>query len=305
MTDVLFIAGEGRSGSTLFGALLGEHPGFVHVGELRYFWRKGLAENRRCGCGQPFSACAFWRQVVASAFGGPEHVDLPAMLRAERAASQVRQRRRETMFRDPPMEPAAMKAFGEAIARLYAAIGDHSEGGIVVDSSKSPYYLFALTHVSDLRLSVVHLVRDPRAVAFSRARRKEHPETDGALAMRASGVGRSARKWVETNRAVEALCRARRLPYRRLGYEELIAAPVRAVEAIYRLAGRPAPTASRFEPDRLIAIGVQHTVWGNPDRFRRGLVALRLDEEWRTRMPALKKGWVSLRTRRLRKAYGY
>ena len=35
---VLYIAGNGRSGSTLLGVLLGQIPGFFNVGEVRRVW---------------------------------------------------------------------------------------------------------------------------------------------------------------------------------------------------------------------------------------------------------------------------
>ena len=39
---VLYVAGAGRSGSTVLANLLGEVPGFVSVGEVRFLWERGL-----------------------------------------------------------------------------------------------------------------------------------------------------------------------------------------------------------------------------------------------------------------------
>ena len=46
MTDVLYLLGKGRSGSTLLSMALGELDGFFAAGELRFFWRRGLVEDR-------------------------------------------------------------------------------------------------------------------------------------------------------------------------------------------------------------------------------------------------------------------
>ena len=72
---VVYIGGYTRSGSTLLDRLLGATPGAVSVGELRHLWSMGFIEDRFCGCGEPFSACPFWRRVVGDAF--------PAMIAAE------------------------------------------------------------------------------------------------------------------------------------------------------------------------------------------------------------------------------
>jgi hypothetical protein len=304
MTEVLYIAGEGRSGSTILGSVLGEYPGFFHAGELRYIWTKGLAEDRLCGCRRKFSECGFWNQVVMRAFGGRDRVDAAAMYRGDHEISRLRRRPAASMFTAPPMDPERFAAYAGHLTRLYAAIQECAGARIIVDSSKSPYYLFALARIGALRLHVLHLVRDPRAVAFSRARKKRHPEAVGSTAMRESGAPRSARKWVQTNRAVKSLGEGLGPAYRVLRYEEFIAAPIPAIESIHALMGIPLP-AERFKGGRRIELGENHTIWGNPNRFRRGPIELRLDEEWRVGMPWLKRVWVTLRTRKWLKAFGY
>lgn len=67
---VLYIGAFGRSGSTILGQVLGRMPGFVNVGEAWQVWQRGLRENERCGCGQPFRSCEFWSAVGDEAFGG-------------------------------------------------------------------------------------------------------------------------------------------------------------------------------------------------------------------------------------------
>src|SRR5579859_7845615 len=66
---VIYIAGSGRSGSTIMERVLGEMPGFVNVGELIDLARRARDEER-CGCGMAFSDCPFWMGVGERAFGG-------------------------------------------------------------------------------------------------------------------------------------------------------------------------------------------------------------------------------------------
>ena len=72
---VVFIGGQGRSGSTLLERALGQLPDVVSVGETVHLWDRGLRDNELCGCGQPFSACPFWSEVGQLAFGGWDRLD--------------------------------------------------------------------------------------------------------------------------------------------------------------------------------------------------------------------------------------
>ena len=43
---VLYVGSWSRSGSTLLDLMLGQVPGFVSVGELRFLWQRGLIERQ-------------------------------------------------------------------------------------------------------------------------------------------------------------------------------------------------------------------------------------------------------------------
>src|ERR1700704_6679072 len=66
---VLYIAGTGRSGSTLLANILGQVDGIFNAGEVRYIWERGMLENRLCGCGRRFADCPVWTEILSEAFG--------------------------------------------------------------------------------------------------------------------------------------------------------------------------------------------------------------------------------------------
>ena len=68
MTQVLYIGGCTRSGSTLVDRALGELPGVLSTGELGLITTHGIVDNRLCGCGKPFRSCSFWSAVGATAY---------------------------------------------------------------------------------------------------------------------------------------------------------------------------------------------------------------------------------------------
>ena len=286
---IVMIAGTGRSGSTLLERLLETSPRSVAVGELTEIWQRGLIENERCGCGEPFRDCPFWSRVGERAFAGWANVDPRRMLSLERRGrigpfpldmiGLARLRREER------------SEYGAAIRRILVAVAEESGAGTVIDSSKWPRHLAVLRRL-DLRLSVVHLIRDPRAVAHSwtLATPKPHELTpqDGMHTYRPLS---SAARWVLFNLLVDAAA-ATGTRTLRLTYDELARRPATAIDRVRSATGLQAQPA--LAPDgRTAKLPHGHGIAGNPMRFRAGEVILSPDERWRTRMSGIDKAIVT------------
>ncbi len=177
MTRVLYIGGLGRSGSTILDMLLGEVAGVVPVGEIVHLWQRGLRDNARCSCGQPFADCPFWGEVGSVAFGGWERVDAARMVATARAVD--RHRRLPTLLASPGRLQPELDRYADSLARLFAAIAQVSGATVVVDSSKDPPHGFVLREVPQIDLRAVHLVRDSRGVAYSWTKRVVRPDATG------------------------------------------------------------------------------------------------------------------------------
>src|SRR5262249_22835056 len=151
------------------------------------------------------------------------------------------------------------------------------------DSSKLPTYGELLRRVPGVDLSVVHLVRDPRATAYSWSRAKPLPARDGSVMQRQTPL-KSAALWSTWNAAAEGVWRAgpRSLPIR---YEDFIAEPRPVIERIVGLVGE-APAELPFAGPTEVTLATTHGVAGNPSRFTTGAVPLKLDDAWRTGMRA-------------------
>ena len=59
--------------------VLGEVPGYVSVGEVRFLWQRGIEQNRLCGCGEHFADCPFWNDVLDAALGPGSAAERPAL----------------------------------------------------------------------------------------------------------------------------------------------------------------------------------------------------------------------------------
>ena len=65
-TQILYIAGCDRSGSTVLDQILGQIPGWFTVGELADFWDRGPLQL--CGCGSVLKDCASGRRSLSKLF---------------------------------------------------------------------------------------------------------------------------------------------------------------------------------------------------------------------------------------------
>lgn len=302
-TRVLYLAGWGRSGSTLAEGMLDQVPGLVGVGEIKFLWERGLLQNRRCSCGTPLRSCEFWVEVLREAFGRiPDDDELREL---DAASRRFRTRHLPGMLLRPLRSAAAdLRWYHESLSQLYRAVAKVSGADVVVDSSKFPSYLTALLQAPGLDVRVAHIVRDPRAVAYSWQRHKEDPDAPNGELMPRMHPACTALYWSAWNLATERITRRTGLPYLRFRYEDLVAEPDATLRAVTELSGVPA-SAARVGDRGELFVRRTHQVSGNPVRFRSGTVPLRLDDEWTTGMSAGHRRLTGAVTVPLRHRYGY
>jgi hypothetical protein len=303
-TPVLYIAGAGRSGSTLLEGMLGAAPGFAGVGEVRYIWHRAFQDNQLCSCGRPFADCPFWHGVVRRAFGSGR-VDPDRMLELRNRVDRVRHlprlvwpRLRDDAFRD------AHEEYGAVLTRLYRGMLEASGRTVVIDSSKDAPHAYLLDSLPGIRLFVIHLVRDSRAVAYSWQRVRRRPEIHWEEAyMPTFTPSSTASEWNRTNTWYELLAR-RSHRYLRIHYEDLARDPAAALRLIRDRFGDLEPAFAQVGAAGATA-PYWHSVSGNPLRFAGALPAVSLDTEWVSAMDRRSRRTVELRTLPLLARYGY
>lgn len=301
-TRVISIAGSDRSGSTLLDTILGTVEGFFSAGELRYLWERGVLDERMCGCGEPIPECAIWATVLAA---------VPDMATRQFATDMVDDLRiLRTRYAPFAMAPLTRDRFVGRLADVIAAFGrvltatrEVTGSRVIVDSSKRPLYTFMLSRIPDVELTVIHVVRDPRAVAHSRNRYKRQLDSTEVRGMTQARPARSAISWAMWNIGVRSL--ARRLPrYEVIRYEDLIAQPAATVSRILDIAG-VSDAATPFIDGDTVDLQPNHTVSGNPSRFTTGAIELRLDSAWQHDMRPFDRRLVTALTLPWLRRYGY
>lgn len=301
---VLYIAGQERSGSTILAHALGQFQNAIAIGEfVAAIPTYGLIENRLCGCGVSVRECQFWTPVFEEAFGGWQSRETKELIylwqRVARFCNipKIVSRLGQGTFN------LELRAYTQYLECLYSAIQSISGADLIVDSSKSPTYTYILKTMSSIDLRILHLVRDSRAVAFSLTRKKYRPEsTDKPLYLKQSGPYESAMRWMAFNLVLLRFQRSDK--YIRVRYQDFVTKPGEWIGRISKVAGLDTPV-----PDNLlhgyVEIAAHHQIYGNPLRFNRGQVLLRVDDEWKDKMKPSDKFITDMLTWPLLRYFGY
>lgn len=312
---LVYIGGIGRSGSTLVERVLNELPGVCALGEVAQMWQLGVRENAFCGCGVPFRECELWTGIGERAFGGWQSIDVDRIHTLRDAVGRIRSIPWLAGDALPERRRVQVTEYLDYYTRIYSAAAEITGAQAVIDSSKQAALAFCLRRSSSIDLRVLHVLRDPRGVAYSYLKRVHDPATDGVREMpKMFPVGRYAMAWNVHNAAFGLLARlgpgpqqpaASRLVHR-LWYEEFLADPRAAADTLAGIVGVRGPGVDlSYLGDQDVEFGVLHSVSGNRMRYRTGRVPLRVDDAWRTALPRSRRGLVGMLCAPLLLAYGY
>jgi hypothetical protein len=303
---VLFIGGAGRSGTTLLCSILGQSQDCFAAGEITHLWERGVLDDELCGCGQPFSRCDFWQEVMREAFG--------QLTRGE--AYEIEESRKKCcglatlpgwLFPQLPRS-GLLKAFSQYepyLVALYRSIAKVSGKAVVIDSSKFPPEALLLERSPSIDLRLAHVVRNCKAVVYAWQKKKRRPAVHWKPAyFNTYHPLVTCTAWLVFNRCFAA--QIQRLGERAalIRYEDFIQD---VQEAIPRLCGRLAvrePVGYCEAPDQLSASS-NHMVSGNPVRFSHQPIRLKPDREWETSLNWPQRWLVDLMAGRIQREYGY
>jgi hypothetical protein len=299
--QILYVAGVPRVGSTILGHLLGNMPGVIFVGELNFFWRR-FAHAEVCSCGQQLPGCPFWSAVVREAYGELTPGKVRRLAELERHVL----RRQFALTLAPAAWPVPKSSLaGQMLAEralLYQAIGRLTGATWIVDGGKEPVFGALLTRVGAGTVKTVHLVRDPRGVAYSWRKLVRSDSEPGYMPRKVAT--KTAIDWVLQNLLVQLGLQRLSAAYVRVRYEDLAFRPEQVLRMISRATGLTVPASVGTSPP---VTGERHLVAGNPGVRRAAADGLRLrpDEAWRTELPRREQRLVTAVCGGLMSVYGY
>ena len=296
---VVYIAGAGRSGSTILDRVLGAFDASESFNELYRVYEDGFAGTSRCACGKQIDACDFWQSVMSSVAGLRTHIEDCAM----DSRKFDRSRMFLSLYNDllSAQNRSRLARYRDRLCELLHAMASQAEIDTIVDSSKLPTRALVLAGIDSLDVRVIHLLREPRAVANAWLKERYDPGRESS--MNRYGAYRTMAFWSGRQLMSEQL--ENRVPYMQVRYEDFASQPRKTLEDIARFVPgwefRAVPVSEIGDVD----LGPLHSISGNPDRFKTGVTRIALDEAWRTSpfLPTLNRAAGLIRP--ISRRYGY
>jgi hypothetical protein len=239
LIPLVYIAGSSHSGSTLLDLLLGSHSKVESLGEAKkipqVMQKIRSGDSPVCSCLERIDDCPFWRAALC--------FDAPYFPERERITFE----------------------HGADLAMARRALAFRGRE-VLLDSSKILGRLGFLTREPAFRLVCVHLIRDPRAVAFSALRKNEKKFGSFSSGGRLRLLMRHAQDWSRLNLKIRnRFGSGKSVEYLPLRYEDFVRDPVMALKKILTCVGL------EFESSQMtFRDAVHHNVEGNRLRFQSG-----------------------------------
>lgn len=294
---IVYVAGYGRSGSTLLDTMLGNHPDLFGGGELTWLFRFAQDASQWCSCGVPLKECTVWAELFDSLRRG-----FPDLTLADAAALNLRCERLGGRASEAD-RARYRELWSFVLSTLRAAAGTKA----IVDSSKisrlSYHRLELLASLHGEETRTIHLTRDPRSVMQSVARGSNRRTEAGIDSRIRGGMYRGLVGWFVSNRLTEHLRSS--LPggsAHGLRYEDLTQDPEAALRKLETFLGHDLSTIRTICRARG-AFSPEHGLSGNRMR-RAGRIVLRSERDHPLELSLSGRMAVAL-VRPMMRRYGY
>ncbi len=271
---IIYIAGYGRSGSTIFEKYLVSETNCFGVGEISNYFGLINKQSTYCSCGAPVINCQFWSKV-----------------RKLLGNSAVNcSRGRDCVLTQPDSITRAIKlrfkkkeqreVYQENICKLFSSINKViPPNHIIIDSSKTAYGCinrpFNIYNKCKIEVKVIHMVRDVRAVYWSLLRGKNSTLELGIKRKIALPWIRAIVGWTIANYFASLLkTKLGEENYYLLKYEDFVSNPEKTIDKIkihFKL---------EKDSENLDLSQRFHQISGNRSRFNKK-ISIKKDYEWK------------------------
>lgn len=300
---VVYIAGVGRSGSTVLDSVLGNHPLIQSVGELSRLASDAWVQNFYCSCGRRSSDCPFWAAVRQAWCDANGRITIQEYIEIQNEVERFRYR--PLLLREGLKNSPTFQMYTEQTVTLLKAIQSVSGCTTIVDSSKGVERAFALSLIPEIDLRIIQLVRDPRGVVWSHKKAFTRDLQNGLPRdIHPQPAWRAALYWCRMNMQADWL-RRRLGPEKGLlvRYEDFMLDTLSVLRKIGNFIGIDLENVERAI-DGGEKLYFDHTIAGNRVRMK-GELRLKYDQEWREKLPVRDQRVTELLTAWLMARYGY
>lgn len=198
---VIYIAGNGHSGSTLLDMILGSNEGCFSVGEITFITRSTIM-GEYCSCKRTISECEVWTEVLEK-WGDKREISYQ---RYHELHWQFERNKKTFQTLLNYIWPSSVfEQYCLATLQLFQAIQEVTGCSVIIDSSKSPQRIAVLSKIVDLE--VIHICRNFTGVLNSS---KSSVIKNIEAGIEADSPPRRTWKvildWIFTNTAAEIFC---------------------------------------------------------------------------------------------------
>jgi hypothetical protein len=300
---VVYIAGVGRSGSTVLDSVLGNHPHIQSVGELSRLASDAWMQNFYCSCGRRSQECPFWVAVYEAWCASNGRVSVQEYVDTQNDVERFRHL--PVLVRERWKSTQTFQTYSEQTLSILRAIQKVSGSSIIVDSSKGIERAYVLSLIPEIDLRVIQLVRDPRGVVWSHKKAfKKDLENGLPRDIESQPAWRAALYWCRMNTEADWL-RHRLGPEKalRVRYEDFMLNTLPVLQTIGDFIGVDLTNIQRAIEDGQ-KLYFDHTIAGNRVRMK-GKLELKFDQEWQQQLPARDRLATELLCSWLMFRYGY
>ena len=264
---VLYIAGYSRSGSTIMDMVLNGHPDVASTGELTFLHDDAADTTLTCSCGATFRDCPVYGDWLEDRPDGEGEV-----------VRRIESRANLDQLMAGNIAEGDCVAYRDYALSLFSQLSAMHDAEVIVDSSKSAKDAagrpIALARLGGLDVRVLHLTRDPRAVANSFLQSGSNWVLEGRRKPRPFDTLRPVLGWMLANKISQRIGQALGPDrYMHVRYEDFQRDPATVLGRIGTFADLEAGDLGRAVTNGK-AFEAGHNVGGNRTRLAPQVVSL-------------------------------
>lgn len=221
---VIYIAGYGRSGSTLLERILNCNKKLFALGEIANLLSLINDRDSLCSCGRYIYQCEFWSNIIRDI----KNYDITKLERLQNNFQSVNGYIKYNFIKSYDKD----NVYRKFLVQLFNIIMENvpEEVEYIIDSSKTSrnnfFRLIILSKLAFLNVKVIHLVRDGRGCMWSNLKDSNKKMERGVNAYRPFAAFRTAVSWPMANVSAHIFqIISSKKDYCRIRYEDFIDHP--------------------------------------------------------------------------------
>lgn len=251
---MIYIAGNGHSGSTLLDMVLGSNEGCFSAGELTFITRDTIMEEY-CSCNKLIPDCEVWSEVIRL-WEQKREISYQEYQKLRLKFERNKMTLRALINKYSPSED--FKQYCQATLKLFQAIQKVTGKFVIIDSSKSPQRIVILSKIVDLH--IIHICRNFTGV-FNSSKGSTKKDLEAGIE-EDNPPGRTWKTivdWIFTNFAVEMFSIGEKA--QKVSYKNFVKKP-QSLRSVH-------PILKDFDGEK--SFSATHMMAGNVIRLRKNL----------------------------------